>query len=93
MRQWLSVLGIDIALVDGSFCDSDELSDRDMCRLHHQAATETIARLGERVGEDPEIHFIHLNHSNPLLEPGSNQAEEVSDLGWNVGRQGQHFAL
>jgi len=93
VRQWLSVLGIDIALVDGSFWDSDELSGRDMSQIPHPTVTETIARLGERVGEDPEIHFIHLNHSNPLLEPGSNQAEEVSDLGWNVGRQGQHFAL
>lgn len=93
MRQWLSLLGIDIALVDGSFWDSDELPGRDMSQIPHPTVTETIARLGERVGEDPEIHFIHLNHSNPLLESGSSQGEEVSDLGWNVGRQGQHFAL
>ena len=93
IRQWLSDLGIDVALVDGSFWDSDELPGRDMSQIPHPTVTESIARLGERVGEDPEIHFIHLNHSNPLLESGSNQADEVSDLGWQVGKQGQHFAL
>jgi len=92
IRQWLSDLEVDIALLDGSFWDSSELSGRDMSEIPHPTVTETIARLGERVEGDVEIHFIHLNHSNPLLNPGS-EAEELSDLGWQVATQGQQFAL
>ena len=54
--------------------------------------SETLARLGERVEGDAEVHFIHLNHSNPLLGPGP-QADELTDLGWGVVVQGQQFAL
>ena len=92
IRQWLSDLEVDIALLDGSFWDSSELPGRDMSEIPHPTVTETLARLGERVEGDAEIHFIHLNHSNPLLGPGPED-EELSDLGWQVAVQGQQFAL
>jgi|TARA_Y100001949_G_scaffold152408_1_gene138778 pyrroloquinoline quinone biosynthesis protein B len=92
IRQWLSDLKVDIALLDGSFWDSSELPGRDMSEIPHPTVTETLARLGERVEGDAEIHFIHLNHSNPLLGPGP-EGEELSDLGWQVAVQGQQFAL
>ena len=92
IRQWLSDLGVDIALLDGSFWDSSELPGRDMSKIPHPTVTETLARLGERVEGDAEIHFIHLNHSNPLLGPGP-ETEELADLGWQVAVQGQQFAL
>jgi pyrroloquinoline quinone biosynthesis protein B len=92
IRQWLSDLGVDIALLDGSFWDSSELPGRDMSKIPHPTVTETLARLGERVEGDAEIHFIHLNHSNPLLSPGP-ETEELADLGWQVAVQGQQFAL
>ena len=92
IRQWLSDLEVDIALLDGSFWDSSELPGRDMSKIPHPTVTETLARLGERVEGDAEIHFIHLNHSNPLLGPGP-ETEELADLGWQVAVQGQQFAL
>ena len=92
IRQWLSDLKVDIALLDGSFWDSSELPGRDMSEIPHPTVIETLARLGERVEGDAEIHFIHLNHSNPLLGLGP-ESEELSDLGWQVAVQGQQFAL
>jgi pyrroloquinoline quinone biosynthesis protein B len=92
IRQWLSDLEVDIALLDGSFWDSSELPGRDMSEIPHPTVTETLTRLGERVADDVEIHFIHLNHSNPLLGRGP-ETEELSDLGWQVAVQGQQFAL
>ena len=92
IRQWLSDLRVDIALLDGSFWDSNELPGRDMSEIPHPTVTETLSRLGERVEGDAEIYFIHLNHSNPLLGPGS-ETEELLDLGWRVAAQGQQFAL
>ena len=92
IRQWLADLEVDVALLDGSFWDASELPGRDMSEIPHPTVSETIARLGERVEDDAEVYFIHLNHSNPLLGPGP-QADELSDLGWGVATQGQQFAL
>ena len=92
IRQWLTDREVDIALLDGSFWDASELPGRDMSEIPHPPVSETLARLGERVEGDTEVHFIHLNHSNPLLGPGP-QADELSDLGWGVVVQGQQFAL
>ena len=92
IRQWLTDLEVDIALLDGSFWDASELPGRDMSEIPHPPVSETLARLGERVEGDAEVHFIHLNHSNPLLGPGP-QADELTDLGWGVVVQGQQFAL
>jgi len=92
IREWLSMLGADIALIDGSFWDSDELPGRDMSQIPHPTVTESLMRLGKRGKGDPEIHFIHLNHSNPLLKQGS-EYDELIGMGWGVSRQGQHFSL
>ena len=92
IRQWLADLEVDIALLDGSFWSVSELPQRDMSEIPHPPVSETLARLGERVEGDAEVHFIHLNHSNPLLGPGP-QVDELSDLGWGVATQGQEFAL
>ena len=92
IREWLSGLGADIALIDGSFWDSDELPGRDMSQIPHPTVSESLARLGERCEGDPEIHFIHLNHSNPLLKQG-REYDELVEMGWGLGWQGQHFSL
>ena len=92
IREWLSGLGVDFALIDGSFWDSNELPGRDMSEIPHPTVSESLMRLGRREEGDPEIHFIHLNHSNPLLKHGGEH-EELTGMGWGVGWQGQHFSL
>ncbi|NCG42853.1 MAG: pyrroloquinoline quinone biosynthesis protein B, partial [Euryarchaeota archaeon] len=47
----------------------------------------------ERRVDDPEIIFIHLNHTNPLYDESSPAYEEVISNGWEVGVQGQTFIL
>tara|TARA_B100000029_G_scaffold233199_1_gene230525 strand:- start:8784 stop:9500 length:717 start_codon:yes stop_codon:yes gene_type:complete len=92
IREWFSMLGVDIALIDGSFWDSGELPGRDMSQIPHPTVTESLMRLGKRSEGDPEIYFIHLNHSNPLLKQGG-EYDELIGMGWGVSRQGQHFSL
>jgi len=92
IREWLSGLGVDIALIDGSFWDSNELPGRDMSEIPHPTVSESLMRLGWRDERDPEIHFIHLNHSNPLLKH-EREHDELTGMGWGVGWQGQHFSL
>lgn len=92
IREWLSSLEVDIALIDGSFWGPDELPGRDMSKIPHPTVSESLNRLGDKHEGDPEIHFTHLNHSNPLLKQGM-EYDELVKMGWRVSWQGQHFLL
>ena len=54
---------------------------------------ETLERLGDRVDGDPEIMFFHLNHTNPLLDRGSEEREKVISMGWSIAEQGSMIVL
>ena len=92
IREWFSSLEVDIALIDGSFWGPEELPGRDMSKIPHPTVSESLKRLGDRREGDPEIHFTHLNHSNPLLKQGT-EYDELVRMGWGVSSQGQHFSL
>ena len=93
IRSWLSHLQVDIALLDGTFWSMDELGGRSQENVPHPPVKQTLQLLGERKVGDPEIIFIHLNHTNPLYDENSPAYEEVIDNGWQVGVQGQTFIL
>ena len=69
IRQWLTDLEGDIALLDGSFWDASELPGRDMSEIPHPPVSETLARLGERVEGDAEVHFYPPEPQQPLAGP------------------------
>ena len=93
IREWLSDLHVDIALVDGTFWSPNELSGRSQEEVPHPPVEETLHRLGQRQEGDPEVVFIHLNHTNPLHRPSSEESQKVNSLGWTVGEQGMTFTL
>ena len=93
IRTWLASLRVDIALLDGTFWSSDELTGRSQDEVPHPPVVETLERLGPREEGDPEVVFIHLNHTNPLHVPESNEAQAVEALGWAIGQQGMTFNL
>ena len=84
---------VDVALIDGTFWSSDELSGRSQSEVPHPPVTETLDRLGPRQEGDPEIVFIHLNHTNPLHNVKSKPYRKVGAFGWQVGEQGMTFML
>jgi pyrroloquinoline quinone biosynthesis protein B len=43
--------------------------------------------------EKNKIHFIHFNHTNPLLDPQSEQSKLVLDSGYNIARINDVFSL
>ena len=40
-----------------------------------------------------KVYFIHMNHTNPLLDPNSDSTKWVVKQGFNVARIGQEFEL
>jgi len=84
---------VDFAMIDGTFWSDDELGGRDMTQVPHPTISESLELLGERREGDPEIIFIHLNHTNPALDGASSQAAHLSGLGWSIGEQGSTILL
>ena len=93
IREWLDNLKIDIALIDGTFWSQHELSGRLQEDVPHPPVGQTVAHLGTRLQDDPEIIFIHLNHTNPLYDKSSSAFKTVESMGWKIGQQGLIFSL
>jgi pyrroloquinoline quinone biosynthesis protein B len=81
-------------LVDGTFWSDAELSD-------NHSGTPMARAIGHipMSGEDgtlallagvtrPKKMFIHLNNTNPVLDPRSAEYGQVIDAGWEIGRDG-----
>tara|TARA_B100000767_G_C19705113_1_gene510177 strand:- start:596 stop:1333 length:738 start_codon:yes stop_codon:yes gene_type:complete len=93
IREWLSKMNVDIALIDGTFWSEDELGGRNQAHVPHPPVLQTLKMLDEKKDGDPEILFTHLNHTNPLYNQGGEQMRQVSKQGWGVAHQGQRFTL
>jgi len=92
-RDWFQSLDVDIVLLDGTFWDDKELKNRVQTNVPHPPVSQSLESLGNRQDGDPRIVFIHLNHSNPLHYPDSDQYQLVNEMGWEVGTEGMEFVL
>ncbi len=93
LKEWLNEMDVDIALIDGTFWDGGELAERNMDEVPHPTVVDSLERLGTRDAQDPEVHFLHLNHTNPLHDPDSEQSLELMHKGWSICEQGSVFKL
>jgi pyrroloquinoline quinone biosynthesis protein B len=55
--------------------------------------TDSMDRLEQRVAAGLQVWFIHLNHSNPTLDPGAPQRRQLEARGFEVAKVGQEFML
>ena len=93
IRDFLKMFDIDEALIDGTFWSMDELPRRDISKIPHPTIQETIQLLGRKRKGDPEISFLHLNHSNPVNDLGSEQRKVVEGNGWKISEMGDVLKL
>ncbi len=84
----------DAVLFDGTFYSASELPGRDLSQIPHPLITDTMARLTALPRSvRGKLRFTHLNHSNPLLRPGSPEAEEVIAAGFRIAAEGERIEL
>ena len=75
----------DLALLDGTFYDSKEVNNRNISEIPHPFIVETMALFEEeKNSEKSKINFIHLNHTNPLLDSNSAAYKRVKESGFNT---------
>ena len=87
------ISNVDVALLDGTFYDSEELPGRDMSEIPHPYVEESIELFNKlSPSEKSKITFIHFNHTNPLILD-SPERKQVENLGFQVASEGQILYL
>lgn len=85
---------VDYAFIDATFYDNAELNNRDMSEIPHPFVVESMKKFKDLPArEKDKIYFIHLNHTNPLLNPDSEQYKTVIKNGFHVAQYGQVLEL
>ena len=83
----------DFLLIDATFYDSKEIN-RDISEIPHPLVMETIDLLsGLSIENRNKVYFIHMNHSNMMLDPNSDLSKLVTSKGFNIARLGQKLYL
>jgi pyrroloquinoline quinone biosynthesis protein B len=86
--------GVDLLLVDGTFHSMDELPGRDISQIGHPLVVDTMDRLQAKVSAgELEVWFVHLNHSNPVLEPDGPERAALEARGFRVAAVGDEHPL
>ena len=83
----------DYAFLDGTFFKNGELG-RDMCTIPHPLVHESMQHFSALSKSDKQkIHFIHFNHTNPLLQNNSVEQKEVTSKGFRIAKEKQIIKL
>ncbi|TMU57390.1 MBL fold metallo-hydrolase [Flagellimonas algicola] len=88
------IRNVDLAFLDASFFDSKEINNRDIAEIPHPFVIESMELFASLPASEKEkIHFIHFNHTNPLLDESSEASQSVRDAGYKVARFHQKIGL
>ena len=83
----------DYLLLDATFYDSKEIN-RDISEIPHPLVSETINLLDSLSNESKnKVYFIHMNHTNLMLDPMSELSKFTYSKGYNIARVGQRIYL
>jgi len=82
----------DYSFLDGTFYNALELPGRNMSEIPHPFIIESMERWKDLpLIEKNKIHFIHLNHTNPLLQKNHPYRKQLLLSGYNIAKMGDIF--
>lgn len=85
---------VDYAFLDATFFSGEEINNRDISEIPHPFVIESLEKFKDLEElEKNKIVFIHFNHTNPLLEPESNESRSVEGQGFKIARMGDTYEL
>ena len=85
---------VDVAFLDATFYDAKEINNRDIAEIPHPFVIESMQLFDNlEASEKAKIHFIHLNHTNPLLDNKSEAYQEVNKRGFEVAEYGEVLSI
>lgn len=85
---------VDYAFIDGTFYDGNELGLRNIAEIPHPFIIESMKLMATMpASEKSKVHFIHFNHTNPVINLKSKQALTVLKNGFHISQFGKWFNL
>ncbi len=88
------IMKVDYALIDATFYNSKEINYRDISEIPHPFVIESMELFDDLdTKEKNKIYFIHLNHTNPLLDKNSDEYKYVIAKGYNIAEEGIKLEL
>ncbi|UCE94429.1 MAG: MBL fold metallo-hydrolase [Flavobacteriaceae bacterium] len=85
---------VDYAFLDATFFDAKEINNRDISEIPHPFVIESMKKFQSLEEKDRyKVIFIHMNHTNPLLDPASEASKEVLKKGFRIARFNDVFSL
>ncbi len=92
IEEWIAQ--VDRAYLDGTFFADGEIPGRDMSGFPHPFVTHSMERFRDLPDtEKRKVRFIHLNHTNPALDPDSEARRRVESAGFGVAVRGERITL
>ena len=98
-RKWSTsvveeIKKVDYAFLDATFYDAAEINNRDISEIPHPFVIESMELFKDLPSEEKsKVHFIHLNHTNPLLNVQSEAYRATINAGFKVARFLGQFQL
>lgn len=85
---------VDYAFIDGTFFSGVEIGHRDIAEIPHPSIEESI-KLFQSLSkkERKKIHFIHFNHTNPVLDKRSQAYRTIIKEGYHIAQKNDRFEL
>lgn len=85
---------VDHALLDATFFSREEVPGRSIEDIPHPLVRGTVERFAALPdAERAKVLFTHLNHSNPIADPGSAATRTVREAGMRVAVEGMLLEL
>ena len=85
---------VDVAYLDATFFDNNELPGRDMSKIPHPRVVGSMDRFENLPRTEQEkVRFIHINHSNKIRYSSSEQYNLVQQKGFKVAKRGERVCL
>ena len=85
---------VDYAFLDATFYDGEEINNRNISEIPHPFIIESMKIFNNMPdNEKNKIHFIHFNHTNPVLRRNSEQTKLILKNGFNIAYHNQIISL
>jgi pyrroloquinoline quinone biosynthesis protein B len=88
----------DVLLFDGTFYREDELVRLGLSKsvaadMAHAPIDGDMGSLAILSGLRARRIYTHINNTNPILAPGSDERRRVVDAGWEIARDGMEIVM
>jgi pyrroloquinoline quinone biosynthesis protein B len=85
---------VDYAFLDAGFFSEKEIDNRDISEIPHPTVLESMELFDKLPAQEKnKVWFIHMNHTNPMLNPESEESKLVISNGYNIARFKNLFEL